>query len=137
VAKQSAAEHPRVRFEGGDILTLDYPPADVVLLLDVLHYWVPEKQQFILNKIAKALRPGGSLILRDAAAEDSPKHRKVEFWERFALFSGQTLRGEGLHFQSREQIMAALKTAGFTRVEVKPDSGLGSNILVIAQVAGP
>jgi len=86
----------------------------------------------ILNKIAQALRPGGSLILREAAAEDSPLHRQVEFWERFALFSGHTLRGEGLHFQTRDQLITALKAAGFTHYEIKPESGLGSNVLIVA-----
>jgi uncharacterized protein len=134
IAKRSAAEDPRVRFETGDILAIDYPQADVMLLLDVLHYWVAEKQEMILNKIAKALRPGGSLILRDAAADGTASHRKVEFWERFALFSGQTLPGEGLHFQTRDELVAALKTAGFARWEIKPEAGLGSNILIVAYV---
>lgn len=132
VAKRSGADHPRVRFETGDILATEYPPSDVVLLLDVLHYWVPEKQQLILNKVARALKPGGCLVLREAAAEDSRGHQQVETWERFALFSGQTLRGEGLHFQTLDQLTSALKQAGFARWEINREAGRGSNVLLAA-----
>ena len=50
VAQRTAPEHPRIQFESGDILEREYPACDAILLLDVLHYWTPEKQQLILNK---------------------------------------------------------------------------------------
>jgi 1-acyl-sn-glycerol-3-phosphate acyltransferase len=132
VAQRSAPENPRIRFETADILVADYPACDVVLLLDVLHYWVAEKQQLILDKAARALRPGGCLVLREAARDETSKHGHVEKWERFALFSGQTKRGEGLHFQTLDELLAALKQAGFVRWEIKREAGRGSNVLLVA-----
>src|SRR5258708_38470048 len=63
-AQRTAPGHPRIQFVAGDLLSWDYPACDVVLLLDVLHSWQPEKQQLILSKARQCLRPGGRLILR-------------------------------------------------------------------------
>ena len=57
VAGRTAPDHPRLRFEVQNILDWDYPSCDTVLLLDVLHYWRPEKQASILGKVRRALRP--------------------------------------------------------------------------------
>ena len=90
VAQRTAPESARIRFEGQDVLEWEYPACDAVLLLDVLHYWTPEKQQSILNRARRALRPGGRLILRDAARTESEAHWRVEFWEIIALASATT-----------------------------------------------
>src|SRR5208282_4748046 len=74
VAQRTAPGHPRVKFESHDILNWEFPPCETVLLLDVLHYWTPEKQELILRKACRALRPGGRLILREAARADSGEH---------------------------------------------------------------
>jgi len=123
-------EQTRIRFEQRDILEWDYPACDAILLLDVLHYWTPEKQQLILNKARGALRPGGRLILRDAAREDSPQHRQVQRWEKFATRTGLNRTREGLHFQSLPELETALQRAGFSRWEMKHEAGRGSNALL-------
>jgi 1-acyl-sn-glycerol-3-phosphate acyltransferase len=133
VARRTAPESPRIKFETGDILNCDYPPCDTILLLDVLHYWTPEKQQMILNKARKALRPGGRLILRDAARADSAAHRRVDFWEKFATRFGINKTNEGLHFQTRAELAAALQRAGFAKFEIKPGAGRDSNMLLVAK----
>jgi predicted exporter/1-acyl-sn-glycerol-3-phosphate acyltransferase/SAM-dependent methyltransferase len=132
IAKQSAAEMPRVRFELQNLLEWEYPPCDAILLLDVLHYWVPEKQQLILKKARKALRPGGRLILREAAHAESSGHEHVALWERIATRIGHNQTIEGLHFRTLEQLTDALKQAGFNQWEVKREGGKHSNVLVIA-----
>jgi len=131
VAQRTAPGNARIRFEQRDILEWDYPSCDAILLLDVLHYWSPEKQQLILNKTRAALRPGGRLILRDAAREDSPQHRQVQRWERFATRTGLNRTREGLHFQSLPELETALQQAGFSRWEIKGGTGRGSNTLWI------
>jgi len=132
VAQRSAPGHRRIRFEAGDILEHPYPACDAVLLLDVLHYWQPAKQQQILARVRQALRPGGRLILRDGAHAESEGHRHVHFWERIATRFGLNKTVEGLHFLKLQELEAALKTAGFARWEIKREAGRGSNVLLIA-----
>ena len=136
VTQRTAPESPRIRFETGDILNCDYPPCDTILLLDVLHYWTLEKQQLILRKARLALRPGGKLILRDAARAENKAHRRVNFWEKIATRIGHNKTVEGLHFQTRAELEAALQYAGFAKFEIKPGAGRDSNVLLVA-TAGP
>jgi 1-acyl-sn-glycerol-3-phosphate acyltransferase len=134
VAQRTAPEHPRIKFESRDILNWEYPACDTVLLLDVLHYWTPEKQQLILNKARQALRPGGRLVLRDGAREESDAHRRVHRWETFATRIGHNKTEEGLHFQTLAEMTAALQRAGFARWDIKREAGRDSNVLLIAWV---
>ena len=135
VAQRTAPEHRRIRFEAGDIQHRELPACDAVLLLDVLHYWQPEKQQQILNRVRQALRPGGRLILRDAARAESDGHRQIDFWEHIATRVGHNKTVEGLHFLTLEQLEGMLKVAGFARWEIKREAGRGSNLLLLASVS--
>ena len=134
VAQRTAPEHPRIKFESGDILNSDYPACDVVLLLDVLHYWTPEKQQLILNKARQALRPGGRLILRDGARSETAEHQRIHRWEKFATRTGMNRTKEGLHFQTQAELEAMLQRAGFARWDVKSGAGNDSNVMLVAWV---
>jgi 1-acyl-sn-glycerol-3-phosphate acyltransferase len=134
VARRSAPGDDRIRFELGDILECEYPPCDVILLLDVLHYWAPAKQQAILDRARRALRPGGPMILRDGARAEDAAHRRVDFWERFATRIGHNQTVEGLHFQTLAELEAALKQAGFTSWEIKREAGRDSNVMFVAKV---
>jgi len=134
VAQLSAVEHPRIQFQSGDFLTVEYPSCDAVLLLDVLHYWVAEKQQAILRKVRQALRPGGRLILRDGAQGKNSAHQRVHRWEWFATRAGLNRTREGLHFQTRDQLEAMLREAGFLRWEIQSAGGNDSNIMLLAFV---
>jgi 1-acyl-sn-glycerol-3-phosphate acyltransferase len=135
-AHRTAPQHPRIQFKTGDILNCEYPSCDTILLLDVLHYWTPEKQQLILKKARQALRPGGRLILRDAARAENEAHQRVDFWEKIATRIGHNKTVEGLHFQTRAELETALQQAGFPTCEIKLGAGRDSNVLLVA-VAGP
>ena len=113
-------KHPRIKFEVADILEWEYPACDTVLLLDVLHYWTPEKQQLILNKARRALRPGGRLILRDAARAESAAHRRVDRWENSPLASATTRQGRSAFSNACRVGTGAAERAGFAHWEIKP-----------------
>jgi 1-acyl-sn-glycerol-3-phosphate acyltransferase len=132
VAQCSAGEAARMKFVSGDLLNCDLPPGDAALLLDVLHYWTPEKQQLILDKVRKALCPGGRLILRDGARAETAAHRNVHRWEAFATRMGMNRTKEGLHFQTQAELEAMLQRAGFARWEIKPGAGNDSNVMLVA-----
>ncbi len=51
-----------------DLRDADFPAADAVLLLDVLHYLPAAGQEELLARAAAALEPGGLLLIRDADA---------------------------------------------------------------------
>ena len=133
VARRTAPAHPRIQFQDGDVLMFDYPACDAVLLLDVLHYWVPEKQQMILDKARRALRPGGVLILRDGARAESDAHRRTHFFEKLATRIGHNRTEEGLHFLTLAEIEVMLKRAGFTSWELNREAGRDSNVMLVAR----
>lgn len=135
VAQRSAPGHPRIKFNPDDILEMEYPPCDAILLLDVLHYWEPQKQQMILEKARRALRPGGRLILRDGVRADSKAHQRIHFMERLATAVGHNKTKEGLHFQSLTEIEGMLKQAGFDHWEIKPEAGRDSNVMLVVKTA--
>ena len=132
IAQCTAPEHPRIRFEFQDILKFEYPPCDAILLLDVLHYWPPDKQQAILDKARRTLRPNGKLILRDGARAESDAHQRVHRWEKFATRFGLNKTEEGLHFQTLAEMEAMMRRAEFTSLEIKREAGRDSNVLIIA-----
>lgn len=59
-----------VAIEHGDITRSAFGRADVVTILDVLHYLPPAAQDDVLQRVRHALAPGGRLLLRvgDAGA---------------------------------------------------------------------
>ncbi|MEI2724293.1 MAG: methyltransferase domain-containing protein [Verrucomicrobiota bacterium] len=134
VAKRTAPEHPRIQFAVGDILEREYPACDTILLLDVLHYWAPAKQQLILNQARAALRPGGRLVLRDGVRAENAAHRRIYRWEQFATRMGMNRTQEGLHFQTQAELEAMLQRAGFAAWEIKPEAGRDSNVMLVARV---
>jgi 1-acyl-sn-glycerol-3-phosphate acyltransferase len=134
VAQRTAPDSVRIKFERGDILEMAYPPCDTVLLLDVLHYWTPEKQQLILNKARAALRSGGPLVLRDGARAESEAHQRVHRWEKFATRFGLNRTKEGLHFLTLAELESALQRAGFAHWEIKREAGRDSNVMLVARV---
>ena len=134
VARRTAPENPRIQFETQNLLNWEYPMCDTVLLLDVLHYWTPEKQQFILNRARTALRSGGKLILREAARAGDAAHGRVNFWEKITTRLGHNQTVEGLHFQTRTELETMLQRAGFARWEIKAGAGNDSNVMLLAWV---
>jgi uncharacterized protein len=134
IAKRTAPENPRVKFEFQDILDWEFPACDAILLLDVLHYWTPDKQQTILDKARRALRPGGKLILREGAKAEGEAHQRIYRWEKFATKFGLNRTCEGLHFQALNELVDALKHAGFSKWEIIRGAGRDSNVLLVATV---
>ena len=132
VAQVTARANPRVAFERRDILEwAEYPVCDCALLCDVLHYFPREQKADVLRKIFAALRPGGRLVIRDAMADEDSGHRAVAGFEKWAVWLGQNRTLHGLHFEDKETHLALLREAGFDQVEIRDDSGRGSNRLII------
>jgi predicted exporter/SAM-dependent methyltransferase len=133
VAQATSRANPQVIFERHDILEwLEYPACDCVLLCDVLHYFPREMKAEVLRKVFQALRPGGSLVVRDACAAQTSGHGRVAWAEKWAVRLGQNRSRHGLHFETEATHLALLREAGFCQLELRKNAGLGSNALVIA-----
>ncbi len=55
---------PLARFEAADMRQAAFPPSDVAVILDVLHYVDHAAQAQVLKRVRDALPPGGRLLLR-------------------------------------------------------------------------
>lgn len=69
VERARAALGAAATFVCADMRQADFPAADVVVILDVLHYITQAEQDRVLERVRDALVPGGRLLLRvgDAA----------------------------------------------------------------------
>lgn len=69
-ARAFGADHPLVRIEQGDMNRIDFGRPDVISILDALHYFDYGHQQLVLQRIYRALPPGGLFLTRigDASA---------------------------------------------------------------------
>jgi uncharacterized protein (DUF2062 family) len=67
-----------------DLRTAEFPPAETILLLDVLHYLPAADQGAILAKAVAALAPGGLLLIRDADAGAGWRFTATRLQERLS-----------------------------------------------------
>jgi uncharacterized protein (DUF2062 family)/protein-L-isoaspartate O-methyltransferase len=123
---------PGVAVEQGDARTAELGAPDAILMFDVLHYIAPAEQRTWLERCAKALAPGGVLVLRELDSTAS-KGNLAERIDRMAVRLGWN-RGGGVHAWPIEEIAALLEGQGFT-VHVQP-AGRGiwsANAMVTAR----
>lgn len=130
---RDAPERPALSavFEVGDARAAQVPPADTVLLIDLLHYFTIEEQDGIVRNAAAAVRPGGRILIREADTERGLRSLATLIEER--IFTAIRFnRGERVRFRPAREIVALLEAAGL-RAEVRPAWGKTpfSNVLVI------
>ncbi|MCA8954781.1 MAG: 1-acyl-sn-glycerol-3-phosphate acyltransferase, partial [Planctomycetes bacterium] len=131
-ARTALGEGQRVDWVTADLRTAELPAADVVLAVDVLHYWDEAGQRAILQRLVSAMRPGARLVFRDGCRGESGSGW-VAALERFAIASRFTRGQRGLSFRSREGWVALLQECGLEVVEVRPDLGALANVVLIAR----
>jgi SAM-dependent methyltransferase len=78
IERARAAAGSRGELVAGDIRNIDFGAADVVVLLDVLHYLEPPAQADVLRRARAALSPGGTLMMRVADASGGFRFRVTE-----------------------------------------------------------
>ena len=60
----------RVRFIPGDFFRDDLPPANVIIMGNILHDWDPPTQRMLIGKAHAALPPHGTLIVYEMLIDD-------------------------------------------------------------------
>jgi uncharacterized protein (DUF2062 family)/SAM-dependent methyltransferase len=109
--------------ETGDLRAARFPPADAVLLLDVLHYLPAADQESLLAQAIEALQPGGVLLIRDADAAGGWRFTATRTQERFSALLRRHW-GQRFHYRSAGEWGDLLKRLGLD-VDVQP-MGMGT-----------
>lgn len=132
IARATVALGPRATVEAGDICTADYRSADVIVMLDVLHYLDPPNQDRTLERVRAALRPAGTLLLRVGDAGAGFRFTFSHLLDRLVRFC----RGHGasrLHCRTLKDWSSALERAGFASFPTPISDGPPfSNVLIVA-----
>jgi len=132
-AKLAANQSPALAasFETEDAVESALEPADTVLLIDVLHYLQKEEQDALLTRAARAVRPGGRVVIREADTK-----RGLRSWltlaEELVFTAIRFNRGARVRFRSASDIVAQLTAEGLS-CEVRPAWGKTpfANVLII------
>lgn len=129
---QRACEGLPITITRGDVRTWEPPPCDALAIVDVLHYFDEPTQDDILSRAAAAVRPGGTLFVREgeAGGAGSAWTRAVE---RLAVAVGWNRSDARPRFRPIASIVASLERLGL-RCEVEPVAGRlhPGNVLVRA-----
>ncbi|HMS04909.1 MAG TPA: class I SAM-dependent methyltransferase [Burkholderiaceae bacterium] len=115
-ARLPFADEARVRIEQADICRQAYASADVVTLLDVLHYFDFARQDDVLRRVWAALPPGGVFVTRVGDAAAGWRFGLSLWVDRVVTF----VRGHGwsrMYTRPLADWTRALQAAGF---EVRP-----------------
>jgi uncharacterized protein (DUF2062 family)/SAM-dependent methyltransferase len=118
-------------FRVADLTAAEVPAADTVLLIDVLHYLALPEQDALLARAARAVRPGGRLLVREADTERG--WRSWVTWLEEQLFTTLRFnRGARVCFRPARELAALLEGEGL-RCSVTPAWGKTpfSNVLVV------
>lgn len=109
------------------------PPADVVTMIDVLHYMSAVEADRAIESAAAALTPGGMLVVREADRRGGWRFRAISSTERLRSWMRGHF-GQEFAFRSAAEWRAALEREGLA-VEERP-MGEGTpfaNVLFLAR----
>ncbi len=133
VAENCFSKNERIHFSCSDVSDYEITPHNGFLLSDVLHYLTPEKQSDLLIKCFLNLKPGGTILIREANSSLSDRHKKslaTEFLStRIGFNKTQTLEKQ-LYFTSAEQIASLASEYNLT-IEVIDHKKITSNNLFV------
>ena len=133
-ARAFGTDHPVVRIEQGDMTTADFGQADVITILDALHYFDHAHQIDVLQRIRAALPPGGLFLTRvgDASA-GLPYH--LCNWVDHAVTFMRGHRLPRLYCRPLAEWVALLQRFGFV-VETDPmnEGKPFANVMLVCRV---
>ena len=131
VARRALGEG--VRVDAGDVRHLDFPPCSAIVLLDVLFYLGGDEQSRVLERAARALKPGGLLLLREPDADSGFRFRVTQWSERL-LEAGRGHLRNRLHYRGARSWCSLFERLGFA-VESEPMSAGTpfANVLFVAR----
>jgi SAM-dependent methyltransferase len=137
VRRAKAALGATAEFECADIREAGFGNADVVVILDVLHYMDYAAQDSVLVRVRAALDPHGVLLLRVGNAAGGLRFR-ISRWVDHVVTVVRGHRPGALFCRSVDEWHAALERMGFN-VEGHPMSAGTpfANVLLVARLRDP
>ncbi len=120
----------------GDMCATPFPPCDVAVVLDVLHYVDIAAQDAVLTRIRAALDPGGRLLLRVGDASQRFSYAISQWVDRIVTVS----RGHRVPTYGRalDQWRSALQALGFTVQALPMSHGTPfANVLLQCELPKP
>lgn len=122
------------RFEQGDMRQVDFGQADVVVIMDVLHYVDIPAQDEVLRRVRAALPANGLFITRVGDADAGLAFKLSNWVDRTVAF----FRGNGLpptHGRPLREWRQALESLGFHVEAADMNGGLPfANVMLIARL---
>lgn len=126
------AAGPEAEFRVADVGPNDLMPADTILLVDVLHYLPLAEQDALLMAAARALQPGGRLLVRELDADPSAKSGFTRLAEWLARKTGLN-RGRASAYRPARELTALLERAGLPCViQGASERTPFANVLIVA-----
>ena len=127
---------PIVRIEQGDMTAADSGHADVITILDALHYFDHARQRDVIRRIRAALPPGGLFLTRVADASAGLPYHLCNWVDHAVTF----LRRHRQPRHNKRQLTeweALLESYGFT-VETDPmnEGKPFANVMLVCRVPG-
>ena len=105
-----------------------------IAMMDVLHYFDPASQQFLIGDAARVLSPGGILAVREIDSDDGIKAAANRLYERLATGVGFTRSaGPMLSFRGASGWISLLESAGFTVGTQRCGPPFFADVLFVAQ----
>jgi 1-acyl-sn-glycerol-3-phosphate acyltransferase len=130
-AKHGYSRNERISFEVGDVTTFPLQTYDAIIIADVLHYLTPKNQELTIHRSITALKPGGTLIIRDGNAELKERHQGTQLTE---LFSVKILKfnksANDLHFLKASDV-SRIAAGQNCSVEIIDDTKFTSNVIFV------
>ena len=85
-----------------------------IAMIDILHYFDPASQQFLVSQAMRVLAPGGILVVREIDSDNGIKAAANRFYERLARGIGFTRSaGPKLSFRGAGGWISLLRSSGF------------------------
>jgi SAM-dependent methyltransferase len=123
----------QARFTQGNIAEAEFGEADVVVILDVLHYIEHEAQRNILLRVRQALAPDGVLLLRIGDAGGGLRY-KMSLWYDRMIWKLRGARRSQLYCRTLDEWRKLLQAIGFEVDVVPMDHGLTlANVMLVAK----
>jgi len=136
---QSAIEPLRAQasFTCGDICTLSLPASDVVVILDVMHYFPHAAQAALMQRVRQALAPRGRLLMRIGDAGDARRFR-ISQWVDHAVSWARGHRVPPTFCRPLADWVALLEGLDFHVRSLPMSHGTPfANVLLVADIGGP
>ncbi len=132
IAQECPSKPENLSFERADAEHYQLPESDVYLMGDLLHYLPQDSQRRLVEACMKKLRPGGSILIRDADRDLKERHKRTERTEFFSTRSGFNKAKYPLEFISGQELRDLVSSHGF-ELEVQDEGRSSSDVLYIVQ----